>query len=91
MAYVVSRVCQLPLQLVQASIPPESVGLRKPPKNRVPTVSSPTDVTRNFINDLHDYILDERQYVVNGRCVFCTFPSSTTSVIVYCVCMSGQS
>ncbi len=54
---------QLPMQLVQAKISPESVGLRKPPKHTVPHDRTPTEVTRDFINDLHDYIMDERRYL----------------------------
>ena len=53
--------CQLPLHLSVAGINPEAVGLRKPPKHGVPRGSTPTAVTRDFISDVHDHMMDERQ------------------------------
>ena len=52
---------QLPLQLSAVGIAPDSVGLRRAPKLRVARGTTPAAVTRDFVSDLHDYLLDERR------------------------------
>jgi hypothetical protein len=53
-------VWQLPVQLAAYKIAPERVGLRRARRHQIPTAGTPTELTRQFILELHDYIMMER-------------------------------